>query len=292
MRARALRLRVRERRRAADERAGPPPGRARAGKRAGAGLVRGGGRHAAARLQEIAARDGADAIAFLGGEKLVLEEQYLFQKLARAVLGTNHVDSRTRLVAPLPGTAFLKATGGGRPSVSLDELGRTKEVLVLGDDLQGESPFLQAVLGGIPFCKSHLLLGGQMEVRLRTLAPHELDMCWQQSAMDFSAGKLANMMDRVAHALRYQASLQIMSVRVSSEIIDFPERLEDYNVPPQENGDTPLVLIAEHVREQVMQTETRQRMLTQTTMGFNRLVAKLEANAANPDFWEAVADST
>jgi len=102
--------------------------------------------HAAARLKEIAARDGADAIAFLGGEKLGLEEQYLFQKLARAVLGTNHVDSRTRLVAPLPGTAFLKATGGGRPSISLDELGRTKEVLVLGDDLQGESPFLQAVL--------------------------------------------------------------------------------------------------------------------------------------------------
>jgi NADH-quinone oxidoreductase chain G len=102
--------------------------------------------HAAARLREIAARDGADAIAFLGGEKLALEEQYLLQKLARAVLGTNHVDSRTRLVAPLPGTAFLKATGGGRPLIPLDELGRTKEVLVLGDDLQGESPFLQAVL--------------------------------------------------------------------------------------------------------------------------------------------------
>jgi NADH-quinone oxidoreductase chain G len=102
--------------------------------------------HAAARLQEIAARDGADAIAFLGGEKLGLEEQYLLQKLARAVLGTNHVDSRTRLVAPLSGTAFLKATGGGRPSISLDELGRTKEVLILGDDLQGESPYLQAVL--------------------------------------------------------------------------------------------------------------------------------------------------
>jgi NADH-quinone oxidoreductase chain G len=102
--------------------------------------------HAAARLREIAARDGADAIAFLGGEKLGLEEQYLLQKLARAVLGTNHVDSRTRLVAPLPGTAFLKATGGGRPSISLDELGLTKEVLVLGDDLQGESPLLQAVM--------------------------------------------------------------------------------------------------------------------------------------------------
>ena len=101
---------------------------------------------AAARLREIAARDGAGAIAFLGGEKLGLEEQYLFQKLARAVLGTNHVDARTRLTAPLPGAAILKATGGGRPLVSLDELGRTREVLVLGDDLQGESPLLQAVL--------------------------------------------------------------------------------------------------------------------------------------------------
>jgi NADH-quinone oxidoreductase subunit G len=101
---------------------------------------------AAARLREIAARDGAGAIAFLGGETLALEEQYLFQKLARGVLGTNHVDARTRLPMPLAGAAILKATGGGRPLPSLDELGRTREVLVLGDDLQGESPFLQAVL--------------------------------------------------------------------------------------------------------------------------------------------------
>jgi NADH-quinone oxidoreductase chain G len=101
---------------------------------------------AAARLREIAARDGAGAIAFLGGETMNVEEQYLFQKLARGVLGTNHVDARTRLTAPLPGTAILKATGGGRPLPSLEELGRAREVLVLGDDLQGESPLLQAVL--------------------------------------------------------------------------------------------------------------------------------------------------
>ena len=126
---------------AADERAGPRPGRA--GSKTRWSRPRSRRRSPTPRrgCAEIAARDGADAIAFLGGEKLGLEEQYLLQKLARAVLGTNHVDSRTRLVAPLPGTAFLKATGGGRPLISLDELGRTKEVLVLGDDLQGESPF-------------------------------------------------------------------------------------------------------------------------------------------------------
>jgi len=101
---------------------------------------------AAARLREIAAVHGPGAIAFLGGEKLNVEEQYLFQKLARGVLGTNHIDARTRWTAPVPGEAILRATGGGRPLISFEALGHVKEVLVLGDDLQGESPFAQAVL--------------------------------------------------------------------------------------------------------------------------------------------------
>ncbi len=100
----------------------------------------------AARLQAIAGTHGPGAIAFLGGEKLNLEEQYLFQKLARAVVGTPHVDARTRLTARVPASAILRATGGGRPLISFESLGECREVLVLGEDLQGESPFVQAVL--------------------------------------------------------------------------------------------------------------------------------------------------
>src|SRR4029077_18894163 len=44
--------------------------------------------YAAARLREIATVHGPGTIAFLGGDKLTVEEAYLFQKLARAVLGT------------------------------------------------------------------------------------------------------------------------------------------------------------------------------------------------------------
>jgi NADH-quinone oxidoreductase chain G len=100
----------------------------------------------AARLQAIAATHGPGSIAFLGGEKLNLEEQYLFQKLARAVLGTPHVDARTRLAARVPASAVLRATGGGRPALSFDELISSREVLVIAEDLQGESPFAQAQL--------------------------------------------------------------------------------------------------------------------------------------------------
>ncbi len=101
---------------------------------------------ASARLRDIATAHGPGAVAFLGGEKLTLEEQYLFQKLARAVLGTSNVDARTRFTARVPGDALLRATGAGRPALALADLVEADEVLVLGDDLQGESPFAQARL--------------------------------------------------------------------------------------------------------------------------------------------------
>ncbi|MCC6349649.1 MAG: NADH-quinone oxidoreductase subunit NuoG [Candidatus Eisenbacteria bacterium] len=100
----------------------------------------------AMRLGDLARAHGPESIAFLGGERLNVEEQYLFQKLARGVLGTNHVDARTRFTSKVPGDAILRATGGGRPALTFDELCSAQEALVLFEDLQGESPFAQAVL--------------------------------------------------------------------------------------------------------------------------------------------------
>src|SRR5262249_27220722 len=102
--------------------------------------------YAAARLRDIAATHGPESIAFLGGEKLNVEEQYLFQKLARSVLGTPNVDARTRQGAAVPGDALLRATGGGRPGLTFESLYEAQEVLVLFDDLQGEAPLAQAAI--------------------------------------------------------------------------------------------------------------------------------------------------
>ena len=101
---------------------------------------------AAARLRDIAATHGPEAIAFLGGEKLNLEEMYLMQKLARGVLGTPHVDARTRQGDAVPAAALRRATGAGRPPLTFDALTDAQEVLVLFDDLQGEAPFAQAAI--------------------------------------------------------------------------------------------------------------------------------------------------
>lgn len=51
----------------------------------------------ARRLNEIRAESGPDAIAFLASAKCTNEENYLLQKLARSIVGTNNVDHCARL---------------------------------------------------------------------------------------------------------------------------------------------------------------------------------------------------
>ena len=51
----------------------------------------------AARLNQVRISDGPDATGFLASAKCTNEENYLLQKLARGVIGTNNVDHCARL---------------------------------------------------------------------------------------------------------------------------------------------------------------------------------------------------
>ncbi len=51
----------------------------------------------ASRLSAIKAESGPDAVAFLCSAKCTNEENYLMQKLARQVIGTNNIDHCARL---------------------------------------------------------------------------------------------------------------------------------------------------------------------------------------------------
>ena len=123
--------------------------------------------YTAARLRDIAATHGPDSIAFLGGEKLNVEEQFLFQKLARTVLGSANVDARTRPASAVAGDAVLRATGGGRPGLTFDGLYDADEVLVLFEDLQGEAPFAQAaIVRGFRQRELHVTIAHARRVKL------------------------------------------------------------------------------------------------------------------------------
>jgi formate dehydrogenase major subunit len=67
----------------------------------------------ASRLRAIKERHGAGALAGFGSAKCSNEEAYLFQKLMRAVLGTNNVDHCTRLCHASSVAALLEGIGSG-----------------------------------------------------------------------------------------------------------------------------------------------------------------------------------
>ncbi len=51
----------------------------------------------AAKLSQIKSESGPDSLAFLSSAKCTNEENYLMQKLGRAVIGTNNIDHCARL---------------------------------------------------------------------------------------------------------------------------------------------------------------------------------------------------
>ncbi len=70
--------------------------------------------YTAAKLQDIVDREGADAIGVLGSARATNEENYLAQKFARTVLGTNNVDCCARVCHTPSAKALKTMLGTGR----------------------------------------------------------------------------------------------------------------------------------------------------------------------------------
>jgi formate dehydrogenase alpha subunit len=91
---------------------------------------------AAARLTEIRERHGPEAIGFLGSPLATNEENYLLQKIARAVIGTSNVDSSAGPVARAACRSLKQAFGSEVLPADMTRLAQSKTLLVIADDLE------------------------------------------------------------------------------------------------------------------------------------------------------------
>ncbi len=96
----------------------------------------------ASRLREIRERHGARALAGLTSSKCTNEENYLFQKLIRAGLGTNHVDNCTRLCHSSSVYALQEAIGSGSMSNTIQDFGDAEVILVVGSNTNESHPVI------------------------------------------------------------------------------------------------------------------------------------------------------
>ena len=95
--------------------------------------------HAGTKLREIRESKGGKAIGVIGSNRTTNEENYLLQKLARTVLGTNNIDHHRTADY----TAFARAISGQKDrAASLRDIHTAPAILLLGNDPTEQHPLL------------------------------------------------------------------------------------------------------------------------------------------------------
>ena len=96
----------------------------------------------AERLGGIKEKHGPDSVAFLSSAKCTNEENYLLQKLARAVIRTNNVDHCARLCHASTVAGLARAFGSGAMTNSIDEILDADCILVTGSNTSEAHPIV------------------------------------------------------------------------------------------------------------------------------------------------------
>ncbi len=110
-------------------------------------------RHVASRLREILAKHGTQSVGMLGSARGTNEENYVAQKFARVVLGTNNVDCCARVCHAPTAAAMKHMLGTGAATNCFDDVERAAAFLICGCNPTEAHPIVgarikQAVLRG------------------------------------------------------------------------------------------------------------------------------------------------
>ncbi|GAA2306614.1 bifunctional nitrate reductase/sulfite reductase flavoprotein subunit alpha [Streptomyces hawaiiensis] len=96
----------------------------------------------AARLRAIVDEHGPDAVAFYVSGQMSLEAQYLANKLAKGFVGTNLIESNSRLCMASAGTGYKLSLGADGPPGSYEDFERADAFLVIGSNMADCHPIL------------------------------------------------------------------------------------------------------------------------------------------------------
>src|ERR1700733_9270113 len=124
--------------------------------------------HAAKKLKEVRDTKGPNAIGVIGSNRTTNEENYLLQKFARTVLGTNNIDHHRTADY----VSFVRALAGkGDRAASLRDASTAPAILLLGNDPTEQHPALAwALRTHVRLNKAKIFVVNTREIKLRRQA--------------------------------------------------------------------------------------------------------------------------
>ncbi|MBP6507325.1 MAG: formate dehydrogenase subunit alpha [Opitutaceae bacterium] len=133
-------------------------------------------KYIADRFAAIAASHGPDSIGVLSSARGTNEENFVAQKFARAVLGTNNIDCCAR-VCHSPTAAAMKMTlGTGAATNSLDEIEIAKTIIVCGANPTDGHPVTGARIKQAARHGANLIIVDPREIELTEFATLHLQL--------------------------------------------------------------------------------------------------------------------
>jgi len=185
-------------------------------------------------LRQTGSRSGADSIAVLSSAKCTNEENYVVQKLARAVLGTNNVDHCARLCHSSTVMAAQAAFGDGAMSGSISDIDHADLLFVIGSNTTECHPIIARRIKQAVTCGgARLMVADPRAIDLSDLAEVYLDH-WPGTDVALLNGLMRQLImkgtwDKAFVANRcedfeaFAESLEPYTLEVVSRITDVPE---------------------------------------------------------------------
>jgi assimilatory nitrate reductase catalytic subunit len=97
---------------------------------------------AAERFAAIATEHGPDALGFYVSGQLLTEDYYAFNKLAKGLLGTNNIDTNSRLCMSSAVAGYKATLGADAPPCSYEDLDLAGTVFIAGSNMAWAHPIL------------------------------------------------------------------------------------------------------------------------------------------------------
>jgi formate dehydrogenase major subunit len=121
----------------------------------------------AEKLKSVSEKHGPDSVGVLGSARATNEENYLAQKFARLVVGTNNVDCCARVCHAPTAAAMKLMLGTGAATNSFDDIEQARTILVCGCNPTENHPIIGARI------KQAAIKGA----RLIVIDPRRIELC-------------------------------------------------------------------------------------------------------------------
>ena len=98
--------------------------------------------HAAQRFAAIIDAHGADAVAFYGAGQWLTEDYYVFNKLAKGLVGTNNIDTNSRLCMSSAVAGYKLSLGMDAPPACYEDIDHTDCLFIAGSNTAFAHPIV------------------------------------------------------------------------------------------------------------------------------------------------------